>query len=110
MDTEPGEPGKLQVFDLLSSATLINRITSRHAEVAMFHVHGPNGGSMVAVKHVRVNGVPASKSIQEEFRILRELQSRLGESLSRTIPRPLLLLENEGTIIFSYVPGVPFDR
>jgi aminoglycoside phosphotransferase (APT) family kinase protein len=110
MDTQPGEPGKLQVFDLLSSATLINRISSRHAEVAMFHVRGPNGGSMVAVKHVRVNGVPASKSIQEEFRILRELESQLGEPLSRTIPRPLLLLENEGTIIFSYVPGVPFDR
>jgi len=110
MDTQPGEPGKLQVFDLLSSATLINRITSRHAEVATFHVRGPKGGSMVAVKHVRVNGEPASKSIQEEFRILGELESALGEPLSRTIPRPLLLLENEGTIIFSYVPGVRFDR
>ena len=110
MDTQPGEPGKLQVFDLLSSATLINRITSRHAEVATFRVRGPNGGSLVAVKHVRVNGVPASKSIQDEFRILRELESTLGEPLSRTIPRPLLLLENEGTIIFTFVPGVPFDR
>jgi phosphotransferase family enzyme len=110
METQPGEPGKLQVFDLLSSATLINRISSRHAEVAMFHVRGANGGSLVAVKHVRVNGVPAKNSIQNEFRILRELEGILGESLSRTIPRPLLLLENEGTIVFTLVPGVPFDR
>lgn len=110
MDSQAGGTGKLQVFDLLSSATLINRITSRHAEVAMFHVRGPNGGSLVAVKHVRVNGVPAKNSIQNEFRILRELEDTLGESLSRTIPRPLLLLENEGTIIFTLVPGIPFDR
>jgi Phosphotransferase enzyme family len=110
MDTQPGELGKLQVFDLLSSASLINRITSRHAEVAVFHVRGANGGSLVAVKHVRVNGVPARNSIQNEFRILRELEGTLGESLSRTIPRPLLLLEDEGTIVFTLVPGIPFDR
>jgi hypothetical protein len=110
MDNQPGGTGKVQVFDLLSSATLINRITSRHAEVAMFHVRGPNGGSLVAVKHVRVNGVPAKNSIQNEFRILRELEDALGEPLSRTIPRPLLLLENEGTIVFTLVPGIPFDR
>jgi hypothetical protein len=110
MDTQLKEPGKLQVFDLLSSATLINRITSRHAEVAMFHLRGPHGGSVVAVKHVLVNGVPAKKSIQNEFRILCELESALGEVLSRSIPRPLLLLENEGTIVFTFVPGVPFDR
>ena len=110
MDKQSGEPGTLQVFDLLSSATLINRITSRHAEVAMFHVRGANGGSLVAVKHVRVNGVPAKDSIQNEFRILRELEDTLGESLSRSIPRPLLLLENEGTIVFTLVPGIPFDR
>jgi len=110
MDTQPGELSKLQVFDLLSSATLINRITSRHAEVAMFRVRGANGGSLVAVKHVRVNGVPAKNSIQSEFRILRELEDTLGESLSRSIPRPLLLLENEGTIVFTFVPGIPFDR
>ena len=110
MEMQPGEPGKLQVFDLLSSATLINRITSRHAEVAMFHVRGANGSSLVAVKHVRVNGVPAKNSIQNEFRILGELEGKLGDALARTIPRPLLLLENEGTIVFTVVPGIPFDR
>ena len=76
----------------------------------MFHVRGPRGGSVVAVKHVLVNGQPAQKSIRNEFRILGELESALGETLSRTIPRPLLVLENEGTIVFTFVPGVPFDR
>lgn len=110
MDSQLKEPGKLQIFDLLSSATLINRITSRHAEVAMFHVRGPRGGSVVAVKHVLVNGQAAQKSIRNEFRILGELENALGVTIARTIPRPLLVLEEEGTIVFTFVPGVPFDR
>lgn len=110
MDSQPGEPRKLGVFDLLSSATLINRVSSRHAEVATFRLRGPSGGSLVTVKHVRGQGGPAQKSIQNEFRILDELEGMLGKSLSRTIPRPLLQLENEGIIVFTFIPGVPFDR
>jgi len=65
---------------------------------------------MVAVKHVLVNGLPAKKSIQTEFETLTRLQEVLPEPLSATIPRPLLLLEDEGTIVFTFIPGTPLDK
>ena len=42
--------------------------------------------------------------------MLTDLQHILGGSISETIPRPLLLLENEGTIVFTFIPGVPLDK
>jgi hypothetical protein len=73
-------------------------------------MHGSNGPCLIAVKHVLVNGVPAKKSIKREFEMLTDLQHILGASISKTIPRPLLLLENEGTIVFTFIPGVPLDK
>lgn len=104
------EPADLQVFDLLSSGSLIQQVTSQHAEVATLRVRTRSGNSLVAVKHVRLNGSRAKQSIQNEFLTLTELQKVLGEPLSRTIPHPLLLLESEGTIVFSFVPGVALDK
>ena len=110
MDSTPGNSGNLRIYDLLSSATRISRITSRHADVSTFSIHGSNGPCLIAVKHVLVNGVPAKKSIKREFEMLTDLQHILGGSISETIPRPLLLLENEGTIVFTFIPGVPLDK
>ena len=110
MDTAPVSAGNLRIYDLLSSATRISRTTSRHADVSTFSVRGSEGPTLIAVKHVLVNGVPAKKSIKGEFETLTTLQNRLDASLSETIPRPLLLLENEGTIVFTFVPGMPLDK
>ena len=99
----------LRVFDLLNSGTLVHKASSRNAEVDTFSVNTPQGRSLVAVKHTRVDGQSAKESIREEFTTLQHLQEILGEPLRRTVPRPLLLLEDEGTIAFSFVPGVPLD-
>lgn len=110
MDTAPASAGSLSIYDLLSSATRVSRTTSRHADVSTFSVRGSEGLTLIAVKHVLVNGVPAMRSIKGEFEILTALQRTLDASISETIPRPLLLLENEGTIVFTFVPGVPLDK
>jgi hypothetical protein len=109
MHSEPNQSADLQVFDLLSSGSLVQRIASRHSEVATFRVRTPQGSSLVAVKHLRVEGQRATDSLRSEFLTLRELQKVLGEPLRRTVPRPLLLLENERTIFLSFVPGIPLD-
>lgn len=109
MHSESNQSADLQVFDLLSSGSLLQRIASRHGEVATFRVRTPQGNSLVAVKHLRLKGQRAQESLRSEFLTLRELQRVLGEPLRRTVPRPLLLLENEGTIFLSFVPGVSLD-
>jgi len=110
MHNDSSESVDLRFFDLLSSGNLLRQITSRHAEVATFRVRLRGCESIVAVKHLRLNAPYARQSIQNEFLTLRWLQKVLGESLSRTIPRPLLLLENEQTIVFTFVPGTPLNH
>ena len=105
MHSEPTQSVELRVFDLLKSGTLVKKAASRHAEVAVFRAGTSQGDSLVAVKHIVVNGQRAKESIRGEFKTLQELQKVLGVPLRRTVPRPLLLLENEGTIFFSFVPG-----
>jgi hypothetical protein len=109
MHNEPTQSVELRVFDLLKSGTLVHKAASRHAEVAAFRVRTAQGDFLVAVKHILLNGQRAKESIQSEFRTLQELQNVLGDSLRKTVPRPLLLLENEGTIFFSFVPGTSLN-
>jgi Phosphotransferase enzyme family len=106
----PSEPLDLQIFDLLSSGSVLHRVISQHADVTILRVRTGGGYSLVSVKHLRLTGPRAKQSIQNEFLTLQKLQTVLGEPLSRTIPRPMLFLEREGTIVFSFVPGVPLDR
>jgi hypothetical protein len=110
MPSEPRESTDLQVFDLLKSGSLLRTVASRNSEIATLRIDTPAGRTLVAVKHLRLNGPCAQQSIQNEFRTVQELQRVLGEPLCRTIPRPLLLLESERTIVFSFVPGIPLDK
>jgi aminoglycoside phosphotransferase (APT) family kinase protein len=109
MPSELTQSSDLRIFDLLNRGTLVQKATSRHAEVVTFRVSTPQGSSLVAVKHLRLHGQRARDSLRNEFRTLQELQATLPEALSRTIPKPLLILEDEGTIFLTHVPGVPLD-
>ena len=110
MPSEPQESADLQVFDLLKSGILLHTTASRHSEVATFRVDTPAGRTFVAVKHLRLNGPGAQQSIQNELQALQGLRRVLREPWCRTIPRPLLFLERERTIVFSFVPGTPLDK
>ena len=110
MHTETHELACLQIADLLESGSLVRKIASRHSEVSVLRIGTPAGTTLVAVKHLRLNGARAEQSIQDEFLTLQKLQSVLGQPLCRTIPRPLLSLQKERTIAFSVVPGVSFDK
>jgi len=110
MHSEPLESPGLQVFDLLKSGSLLHSVASRHSEVATLRLDTSAGRSLVAVKHLRLKGPSAQQSIQNEFLTLQRLHRALGEPLCRTIPCPLLFLEGERTIIFSFVPGIRLDK
>jgi hypothetical protein len=102
-------PSSLRIFDLINSSTLLRRASSRNADVCSYRVRTPAGYSLVAVKNVRSNAT-VSGSLRREYTALQEINDLAGEALHDSVPRPLLLLENEGTIVLSLVLGVPLDR
>jgi hypothetical protein len=89
MPSELTQSSDPRIFDWLKRGTLVQKATSRHAEVVTFRVSTPQGSSLVVVKHLRLHGQRARDSLRNEFRTLQQLEATLPEALSRTIPQTL---------------------
>src|SRR5205085_1272996 len=101
---------ELDIVNLVRSGTLLCEVQSRNADVFSYRVLTPAGYSVIVVKKTRINDPAGRESLRREYTALQEVDSLTRGTMHDSVPQAMLLLENEGTIFLSAVPGVPFDK
>ncbi|MGA8272531.1 MAG: phosphotransferase [Candidatus Sulfotelmatobacter sp.] len=75
----------------------------------MYRLPSAGGERFVVAKAARTLSPAIENALRTEFSALEEVESRAGNTLGSSVPRPLLFLEREGMLVLSGVEGVSLD-
>ena len=87
----------------------VEKIQSRHSVMHVYQLGPAGGGERVIIKHL-VKGESRRGPggvVNREFTFLKEMRDRLGSPLNGTLPEPLMVFPDEGTLVMRQLPGIP---